>query len=88
VSRVSIEIDGVRWGLRIPPRLAMQLVEALQGLWVAESRDAGMSNALDLCEKAHDAIVEHIGAEARKDRAAAELGLVKVDANDLLKLTV
>jgi hypothetical protein len=38
MSKVSIEINGLRFGLRISPELAFQLVEALQGVWVASAK--------------------------------------------------
>ena len=37
MSKVFIEIEGVRYGLRISPAIALELVEALQGVWVSSS---------------------------------------------------
>ena len=38
MSKVSIEINGMKFGLRISPEIAMQLVEALQGVWAASTQ--------------------------------------------------
>lgn len=55
MSRVNIEIDGVRWGLNISPQSAMSLVEALNGVWVASARHKRGECFLGDVAKARDA---------------------------------
>lgn len=55
MSKVAIEIDGVRWGLNISPQSAMNLVEALNGVWVAAARHKRGECFLGDVAKARDA---------------------------------
>lgn len=73
MSRVSIEIDGVKWGLNISPDSAMKLIGALNAVWVTSARhkrgecDLGdVANARDLAKSAIVDMAVEIFRSARK----------------------
>lgn len=65
MSKVSIEIDGLRFGLRISSEMALKLVEALQGIWLAASRYEHGGNLGDVAvaRNAAQAVVAQLTVE-------------------------
>lgn len=91
VSKVSIEIDGLKFGLRIPSELALQLVGALQAVWVAarhRREEVPLATSRAAARDAFENILWHISTEAQRDKAAADFGLVEIEPAELAKVIV
>ena len=66
MSRVSIEIDGLKLGLRIKGEIALKLVGALQAYWVANRLGRSTGKELIECDEAFDRLVENVAEAARR----------------------
>jgi len=69
VSKVSIEIDGLKFNLRISSNLALMLVEALQEVWVAAPKDSPNGELVDARMGARDVfsrVLDEITFTSRK----------------------
>lgn len=75
MSKVSIEIDGVRWGLNISPDSATKLIGALNAVWITSARhkrgECGFGDVANARDLAKTAIVEMAVEIFRSARKAA-----------------
>lgn len=72
-GKVFIEINGVKWGLRIAPDDAVTLVDALNRYWIATRRGAANGKELVACDEAFEQLVESVHADAKQNA----IGIVK-----------
>lgn len=69
MSKVSIEINGLKFGLDIDPELALELVQAMQTMWVASASMGALAPVVEArtgARKAFEAIALDIFRRARK----------------------
>lgn len=72
MSRVNIEIDGLKLGLRVRSEDALQLVEALQSYWVAVEHKKPLIAAVEKCNEVFDQIIGAITVDAITRRMETE----------------
>jgi hypothetical protein len=73
--KVAIEINGIKFGLRITPEAATRLVEALHAVWVSAASTAGPSSETACRARNHardvfSELVSEVTFAARKSAAA------------------
>lgn len=65
MSKVTIEINGLKFGLKITPDSALKLVEALQVIWLASSRygNGGNLGEVAVARNAAQAVITQMTVE-------------------------
>jgi hypothetical protein len=67
MSKVAIEINGVRYGLKIPEAQALKLVETLQGYWVGVRHHSLPGVKRHICMEAFEELLDHVADDASEE---------------------
>jgi len=66
LERVSVEIGGLKLGLRVEPEVMLKLISAMQEYYVANRIGSPTGKALIACDEAFDKLVDNIRESAQQ----------------------